>query len=498
MAEETQFDNEEEYYDDEEGDDYNDEYANDADYDHNDEEGGEDGDIQVGQEIDLTHEEVWDDSALIEAWDMAVKQYEVYHSKTHSKVTSKDSSKDTSKDKIAKSASSISSNKHKHTDSTPQPSTSPTKRTKLNHGNGMTAASQNGASSSKKESDRATGPTSQSTTRSEPASSPTPTASQVQGTTISQYDVSDRKPSFKKADKPSFNHHKERQEEFEKEKARKGKASASTAATSSSTTAATPAQAPAVDAATIAYYQQLGYYYDPNYMATHGAEVASMDEEQARERDDNEDQLQWQEHQLQQEHGHGHGHDRSGNEVEAAGNSKISGSAYPSAPSSGKMKPATSRAAHKNRAAYSIPNPYGPGPALQHPSQPFYPPPHGFYPGYYPGHLPPAPPHIPLRAQTTAAAAAGPGGFGFSAGPGMPGMPGIVPPGWNAPGTPFGHGPSAAGTQRMMPPPPIPSFPHSGGGPFSASKMDDEALGNLIMAWYFSGYYTGLYQAQRR
>ncbi|KAG0253867.1 hypothetical protein DFQ27_007163 [Actinomortierella ambigua] len=38
-----------------------------------------DKDIQIGEEIVLTHEEVWDDSALIEAWDSAVKQYELYH-----------------------------------------------------------------------------------------------------------------------------------------------------------------------------------------------------------------------------------------------------------------------------------------------------------------------------------------------------------------------------------------------------------------------------------
>ncbi|KAK3842960.1 MAG: hypothetical protein J3R72DRAFT_123764 [Linnemannia gamsii] len=508
MTEETQLEYEEEYYDEEEeGGDYNEEHDDDANYDYNEDEGGQDGHIQVGQEIDLTHEEVWDDSALIEAWDMAVKQYEVYHSKAGPSVNLKENSKE----KIAnRSAAPNSSNKHKHTDSTPQPSTSLTKRIKLNHSDGMTTTSQNGTSSLNKESIGTTGSTSQSKARLEPDSSPTPTATQAQRAATSQYDVLERKPSFKKADKPTFNHHKERQEEIEKEKARKEKSSTSAAAPSSLTTAAPSASAPAVDAATIAYYQQLGYYYDPNYVVPHGTETTSLDKEQGLEGDEYEDQLQSQEHQSQQEHGHDHGHrhDGSGIEVEAAGNNKVSGSPHPSssyssAPSNGNTKPTTSRAAHKNRAAYTIPNPYGPGPTPQHPSQPPYPTPHGIYPGYYPGHLPSTPhSHIPARAP---AAAAG-GAFGFPAGPGipgfpgmsgMPGMPRMVPPGWNASGPAFGHGPSAAGAHGMMPPPPPSSFPHSGGS-FAAPKMDDEALGNLIMAWYFSGYYTGLYQAQRR
>ncbi|KAF9144169.1 hypothetical protein BG015_000188 [Linnemannia schmuckeri] len=486
MAEEY----EEEYCDDEEGDDYNKE-EDDAAYDYNEEGSGEGGDIQVGEEIDLTHEEVWDDSALIEAWDMAVKQYEVYHSKTNPNV----SSKDNSKDKIAKSSTPMSPNKHKQIDSAQQLSTFPTKRMKLKHNNEASMKSQ--------------------PTRSEPDSSPTPTASQARQppskSTDLQYDVSERKPSFKKADKPSFNHHKERREEFEKEKARGTKGSASTTTTAiSSSTSAAPVST--VDAATIAYYQQLGYYYDPSYATAHSHEAILPDGEQGQEEDEDGDQSQSQEqqdcHQYQQEHGH----DGSANEVEAAGNSKASGSAHTSHgsdASSSKAKPtstsATSRAAHKNRAAYPVPNPYGPG-STMHPSQPsFYPPHHGFYPGYHPGHLPPAPPyHIPSGAPTAAAVTAGPrvGGFGFPAPPGIPAMPGMVPSGWNGPSAPrpFGQGSSAAGGQGMMPPPPLPSFPphSSGGGSFSGPKMDDEAFGNLIMAWYFSGYYTGLYQAQRR
>ncbi|KAG0053637.1 hypothetical protein BGZ89_002871 [Linnemannia elongata] len=469
---------EEEYYDDEEGEDYNEEQEEDAEYQYNEEGGDEDGDIQVGEEIDLTHEEVWDDSALIEAWDMAVKQYEVYHSKANPK--------ETSKDKVSKSSTLHSSNKHKNIDSVQQSTTSPTKRTKLIHNNGTATTSH--------------------TTRSEPDSSPTPTSAQSQQppsqVSGSQYDVSERKPSFKKADKPSFSHHKERREEFEKEKTRKAKASATTTtAVPSSSTSASAAPVPTVDAATIAYYQQLGYYYDPSYATTQNIE-------QGQEGDEKEDQSQEQEQLDHHQHQQEQGHNGSRNEVEAAGNGKVSGSAHAlhgSGASSSKTKPiststsASSRAALKNRAAYPVPNPYGHGPTM-HPSQlPLYPSPHGSYPGYYPGHLPPVhPSHIPPGAPTAAAAAAGPrGGFGF------PAPPGLVPPGWNGPGgpTPFGHGSFAAGGQGMMPPPPpLPPFPsHSGsGGPFSGPKMDDEALGNLIMAWYFSGYYTGLYQAQRR
>ncbi|KAG9072725.1 hypothetical protein KI688_000501 [Linnemannia hyalina] len=297
MAEEY----EEEYYDEEEGEDYNEEQEDDAEYEYNEEGGDEDGDIQVGEEIDLTHEEVWDDSALIEAWDMAVKQYEVYHSKANPK--------DNSKDKVAKSSIPHSSNKHENADSVQQPTTSPTKRTKLNHNNKVTTTSQ--------------------VTRSEPDSSPTPTATQSQQSpsqgAVPQYDVSERKPSFKKADKPSFNHHKERREEFEKEKARKAKASASTtAAGPSSSTSAFAAPVPTVDAATIAYYQELGYYYDPSYAATHNEGQGQEGDEDGGQSQGQEDQLDHHQHQHQQEQGH----NGSGNEVEAAGNSKISGSAH--------------------------------------------------------------------------------------------------------------------------------------------------------------------------
>lgn len=40
--------------------------------------------------------------------------------------------------------------------------------------------------------------------------------------------------------------------------------------------------------------------------------------------------------------------------------------------------------------------------------------------------------------------------------------------------------------QAQVPPPPPPGLP-----------QNNEALSNLIMAWYYAGYYTGLYQAGR-
>ncbi|KAI8875311.1 hypothetical protein K501DRAFT_337790 [Backusella circina FSU 941] len=42
-------------------------------------------------------------------------------------------------------------------------------------------------------------------------------------------------------------------------------------------------------------------------------------------------------------------------------------------------------------------------------------------------------------------------------------------------------------SSSTVPPPPLPTLP-----------SNDEALSNLIMAWYYSGYYTGLYQAQQQ
>ncbi|KMU87264.1 hypothetical protein CIHG_04709 [Coccidioides immitis H538.4] len=32
----------------------------------------------------------------------------------------------------------------------------------------------------------------------------------------------------------------------------------------------------------------------------------------------------------------------------------------------------------------------------------------------------------------------------------------------------------------------------------ASTAQEDESLKNLMMAWYFAGYYTGLYEGQRR
>ncbi|KAG0165792.1 hypothetical protein DFQ30_008002, partial [Apophysomyces sp. BC1015] len=52
---------------------------------------------------------------------------------------------------------------------------------------------------------------------------------------------------------------------------------------------------------------------------------------------------------------------------------------------------------------------------------------------------------------------------------------------------PHHHHMSAA---QPPPPPPFPMPPSAN----HASHNEDEALSNLIMAWYYSGYYTGYYQ----
>lgn len=56
-----------------------------------------------------------------------------------------------------------------------------------------------------------------------------------------------------------------------------------------------------------------------------------------------------------------------------------------------------------------------------------------------------------------------------------------------------GMGPSSGAIPGFPNLPPMPPMPKSG-----TSGSDDDTLGNLMMAWYFSGYYTGLYQAQRQ
>ncbi|KAL5000643.1 hypothetical protein BDV10DRAFT_161665 [Aspergillus recurvatus] len=47
---------------------------------------------------------------------------------------------------------------------------------------------------------------------------------------------------------------------------------------------------------------------------------------------------------------------------------------------------------------------------------------------------------------------------------------------------------AAAGPQAQAPTMPLPAFP----------QTEDEGLKNLMMAWYYAGYYTALYQEQQR
>ncbi|KAG2160220.1 uncharacterized protein EDB93DRAFT_1244973 [Suillus bovinus] len=43
---------------------------------------GEDGEVEEEESRELTHEEIWDDSALIDAWNSATAEYEEFHGKT--------------------------------------------------------------------------------------------------------------------------------------------------------------------------------------------------------------------------------------------------------------------------------------------------------------------------------------------------------------------------------------------------------------------------------
>lgn len=82
---------------------------------------------------------------------------------------------------------------------------------------------------------------------------------------------------------------------------------------------------------------------------------------------------------------------------------------------------------------------------------------YGWYPNYYPPPPPPPPP------------------------PGPQPPPHFYPSMHNDPNRPFsGWRPKPS---DMAPP---------------MSGFDDEALTNLIMAWYYSGYYTGLYHGRKR
>ncbi|KAG0215778.1 hypothetical protein BGX28_008088 [Mortierella sp. GBA30] len=375
-------------------------------------------DIKVGDEIALTHEEVWDDTALIEAWDAAVKQYEVYHSKSRLE------------DSVP---TSTASNKSKNKAAQVAASPSPEKRVKFSDGQG----SQNveNATNDILESEKAEVPPS---TKLEHA------AANVKVHSGTEFSVTERKPSFRKADKVSFSHHKDQWQQPARKKAQAPtkqiptKQKTKTGALTSKAAAAPVT--PPVDAATIAYYQQLGYYYDPSYITT-DQETETKNEEQ--EEDSN-----------------------------LEGESPV----HTSAPSN--VASASSVPKIQTKKTPAIPLPTATQHAAAHTNYPF----HGYPAGY--------PTHIPARA---AAASIADGGYG------MTGM-GVPPPTWMGPGAGMGPGPMPFGPGFA--PGPGPRYPLGVGmvPPPAASRMgmDDEALSNLIMAWYFSGYYTGFYQGQRR
>ncbi|KAG0357182.1 hypothetical protein BG005_003846 [Podila minutissima] len=355
---------EQEYYDEEEGE-------GEGEWDGNEEDA-----VQVGDEIQLTHEEVWDDTALIEAWDAAVKQYEVYHSKSTKEVISKPN---TTTQRLSSTGATLP-------DSVPS---SKRPRSEISNKESATLLSMTQSDTMAKETEKKAG-----------------------SSTSAEYTASDRKPSFKKADKPVFSHYKEHKEQQKNDKKRVKFDAPKPPKKPSST------DTPSIDAATIAYYREMGYYYDPEYTS----QSTATDSEQM---DPSVDAS-----------------------TESASKSKSSTST-PTTP--------TAPAHHPHMFS-----PYGPHIA----QTPYvYP----GYPSYTQGYLHSIP-HIPR-------------------GPGMPYPMGGV----SGMGSPFRSG-ATPGFSPMPPPPPPPPMPIAG----TNAGSDDETLGNLMMAWYFSGYYTGLYQAQRR
>ncbi|KAG0263737.1 hypothetical protein BG011_008166 [Mortierella polycephala] len=250
-----------EYRDEEDAEgDYNEYDENEEEY-YEGEDGGEDeegANAQVGEEIALTHEEVWDDSALIEAWDAAVKQYEV------GALISKKQSDET----IV--STPLTKTKNKAVE--PESPALPSKRAKLSNdpSNVVTNGQSNGTGTIESEA----APTDQQSTPSLKPEIPPNTP---------VYAVSERKPSFKKADKPSFSHHKVPQQKKATKTGVNGKIGASTSKPIKTTVPSAP---PPVDAATIAYYQRLGYCYDPTYLGANAAEAGNEEQEHEVEEDE--------------------------------------------------------------------------------------------------------------------------------------------------------------------------------------------------------------------
>ncbi|KAG0045974.1 hypothetical protein BGZ83_008825 [Gryganskiella cystojenkinii] len=406
-------------------------------------------DFVIGEEIPLTHEEIWDDSELLDTWDKAVKQYQVHHSKVVKEDT--------------KSAKATPSRSSKTTTETMHAGPTLTKRARTEVSGEAPAGKRTATTSGANEAQIEQQPPQPQTAESK-SSLPSSSLSST------DYAVSERKPSFKKADKPVFGHHKGHQQgntagynnnhnvSNTKNKGIKQPHSqlktksshANRSKSSSSFSSSAPAAAPVYDAATIAYYRQLGYTFDPSYASTSSSAATGQsfsarggeeeDEEEEEEESTSSSAARQQEHRR-----------------------PMSGAAT--------QNSFAQAAAHQQTYAQSHAN--------------LIPPPFGGFSGYTP-HIPmPPPPSGAQGIPGTSAWGRPPsmvfgsnagGGPASGAGSHFP-YPGMIPPG---------------GGRGGFPPPPMPM---AGGG--AGSMVDDEALSNLIMAWWYSGYYTGRYQASQ-
>ncbi|GJJ70882.1 hypothetical protein EMPS_03232 [Entomortierella parvispora] len=377
-------------------------------------------DIEIGEEIPLTHDEVWDDSELIDAWDRAVKQYEVYHSKAN---------RDT---RIPTAAPSKTNNAKDNT---------------ISEGIAFTKRARTEAMGDSSSGKKAATESNVKSVRDQPQ--------KQNASSSSDYAVSERKPSFKKAEKSGFGHYKARQQGYNDNsnsisgtgttagnkglntniKSNGGQSTKRTAPSvsrpKSSPQASTP---PVYDAETIEYYRQMGYSYDPDYAASAAQESVAQEEE----------------------------------ESAAVG---IDDEVRQPTSTQRVRRPASRAASQSGTAARAIPP---------------YPYPHSF--GHYPGNSP----HIPTpQGMPRIPNMSGGSGWGRSA---------SVPFGLNAGGhahAQFSY-PGSMMPPGPPPPPTMPMTPPMAGSFTGGNSMDEEALGNLIMAWYYSGYYTGLYQASQR
>ncbi|KAF9579478.1 hypothetical protein BGW38_004244, partial [Lunasporangiospora selenospora] len=327
----------------------------------NEEDYSNDNDYDQG-EIDLTHDEVWDDSALIEAWDAAVKQYETFHSK-HGNT----------KDTATKS-------KKKKQEEQAVPSVPP-KRAKATLNNGA--------------------PSNTADSRKSPESEQKAEHLPINGDSASsftEYTIMERKPSFKKVDKPAFEHFtrpgqppNQRQQQQQKRgetrsaaNSVKGntngrpKATPHLAKNGSSMTERAPTLTP-MDAATIAYYESLGYYYDPNFTSY-----------ETSQEDDGEQLLQ---PEMEQEHAHSGEQedmadgveDENENEQpqEHSGHARPWGSTRPSSKNRASAAPAAVPAVAATQLYPTYP--YGTPSSQPFAHNPYH---HHYHPSSYPPHAP--------------------------------------------------------------------------------------------------------------